>query len=88
VGSERRPPARRRVRRYTREVAAADQLTGPRRYLALGKLAVSVARDSAPIAAYGNSLGQEFFSAGIGCQTYAFYYGVDLAALCVKREHP
>lgn len=72
---------------YTRKMAAADQLTGPRRYLALGKLAVSVARDSAPIAGYGNEIGEEFFAARIGCQTYAFYYGVDLAALCVRREH-
>jgi YVTN family beta-propeller protein len=72
---------------YTREVAAADQLTGPRRYLALGKLAVSLALESAPIAGYGNSVGEEFFSARIGCQTYAFYYAVDLAALCIRREH-
>jgi YVTN family beta-propeller protein len=73
---------------YKREVAAADQLTGPRRYLALGGLAVSLARDSAPIAPYGNSVLQEFFSPRIGCQTYPVYIGVDLAALCTRPRHP
>lgn len=72
---------------YTREMAAADQLTGPRRYQAIGSLAASLARNSAPIAAYGNNLSEEFFSPRIGCQTYAFYNGADLAALCLRPQH-
>ena len=70
---------------YEQERAAAGQLTGSERYLAFGKLALHVARDAAPIVAYGNSVSeQEFFSSRIGCQTYAFYVGADLAALCAR----
>jgi hypothetical protein len=69
---------------YTHQLAAADQLTGPRRYLAFAKLAVTVARDSAPIAAYGNAVEEQFFSRRIGCQTYGVYPGADLAALCLR----
>jgi peptide/nickel transport system substrate-binding protein len=71
---------------YKREFAAANQLTGPRRYLTFGKLALDLAR-SAPLVPYGDGVGEEFFSRRIGCQTYSFYYGVDLAALCIRRPH-
>ena len=73
--------------KYQRELAAAGQLTGPERYLAFGRLALRLARDAAPIVAYGNGVSEEFFSQRIGCQTYAFYGGVDLAALCIRRRH-
>ena len=70
---------------YQRALAATGQLTGPERYLAFGKLALRLARDAAPIIAYGNGVSeQEFFSSRIGCQTYAFYVGADLAALCAR----
>jgi peptide/nickel transport system substrate-binding protein len=69
---------------YTRELAATEPLTGPRRYLAFGNLASSLARHFAPIVPYGNAVNEEFFSPRIGCQTYASYYGADLAALCVR----
>ena len=63
------------------------RLTGPARYLAYGKLDLDLARNAAPLIAYGNSSSQDFFSARIGCQTYGVY-GVDLAALCIKpRSH-
>jgi peptide/nickel transport system substrate-binding protein len=72
---------------FKRELAAADQLSGPQRYLAFGKLALHLARDAAPIVAYGNEASEEeFFSPRIGCQTYSFYVGVDLAALCTRRH--
>jgi YVTN family beta-propeller protein len=71
---------------YKREFAAANQLTGPRRYLTFGKLALNLAR-SAPLVPYGDGVGEEFFSRRIGCQTYSFYYGADLAALCIRRPH-
>ena len=73
--------------KYQRERAAAGQLTGPERYLAFGRLALRLAHDAAPIVAYGNAVSEEeFFSPRIGCQTYAFYLGVDLAALCTRPE--
>jgi peptide/nickel transport system substrate-binding protein len=70
---------------YRRRLAAVDQLTGPRRYLAYGNLAVDLARNAAPIVAWGDAASPDFFSARIGCETYGFY-GVDLGALCVR--HP
>lgn len=53
--------------------------------MAYGKLAVDLARNAAPLVAWGDAAAPEFFSARIGCQTYGFY-GLDLAALCVR--HP
>ena len=74
--------------KFVRELAAAGQLSGPQRYVAFGKLALRLARDAAPIVAYGNEPSEEaFFSPRIGCQTYSFYVGVDLAALCARRQH-
>jgi hypothetical protein len=32
-----------------------------------------------------NTTARDLFSARIGCQTYQPLYGVDLAALCVRR---
>ena len=68
---------------YRRRLTAVGQLTGPRRYLAYGKLAVDLARNAAPLVAWGDVAAPEFFSARIGCQIYGFY-GVDLGALCVR----
>jgi peptide/nickel transport system substrate-binding protein len=70
---------------YQRLLAAAGRLSGPERYLVNGKLAADLARDAAPLLPYGNPTNHEFFSARIGCQTYGFYLGADLAALCIRR---
>ena len=70
---------------YRRRIANADLLTGPKRYLAYSKLAFDLARNAAPLVAYGNASSHDLFSARIGCQVYAFY-GLDLAALCIKRQ--
>jgi peptide/nickel transport system substrate-binding protein len=66
---------------YRRKLARAARLSGPERYLAYGKLDLDLARDAAPLAAFGNLTSNDFFSARIGCQTYGIY-GMDLAALC------
>ena len=58
---------------YRRRLNAVGQLTGPRRYLAYGKLAVDLARNAAPIVAWGDAAPPEFFSARIGCQIYGVY---------------
>jgi YVTN family beta-propeller protein len=71
---------------YQRKLARAAQLTGPQRYLTYGQLDLHLARNAAPLAAFGNLPNYDFFSARIGCQTSGVY-GVDLAALCTKPAH-
>ena len=70
---------------YRRRLLNTGRLTGPRRYLAYGKLDIDLARNAAPLLAYGTPSSSDFFSARIGCQTYVGAYGIDLAALCIKR---
>jgi hypothetical protein len=70
---------------YQRRLAAADRLSGPRRYLALGKLDIDLARNAAPLVAFGEDSSFDFFSARIGCQVYGVY-GMDLGALCLRRR--
>ena len=72
---------------YQRRLADTGRLTGPRRYLAYGKLDIDLARNAAPLLAFGNSSSSDFFSARIGCQTYGSPYGLDLAALCLRYPH-
>jgi YVTN family beta-propeller protein len=71
-----------------RELAAAARLWGPERYLTYGALDLDLARNAAPLAAYGNDLSHDFFSARIGCQTFNGTYGMDLAALCTRASSP
>jgi ABC-type transport system substrate-binding protein len=68
---------------YRRKLARAARLSGPERYLAYGKLDLDLARNAAPLAAFGNLTTHDFFSARIGCQTYGID-GMDLAALCLR----
>jgi YVTN family beta-propeller protein len=71
---------------YRRRLAAASRLSGPERYLTYGRLDLELARDAAPLAAFDNLSDDDFFAARIGCQTYGIY-GMDLAALCIRRPH-
>jgi hypothetical protein len=66
-----------------RKLARAARLSGLKRYLTYGKLDLDLARDAAPLAAYGNATSDDLFSARIGCQTYGFY-DMDIAALCLR----
>jgi hypothetical protein len=61
------------------------RLSGPARYLTYGKLDLDLTRNAAPLIAFGNATTSDFFAARIGCQTYSYYYGMDLGALCIKR---
>jgi YVTN family beta-propeller protein len=70
---------------YRRRLADTARLSGPERYLAYSKLDVDLALNAAPLVAFGNPASHDFFSARIGCQTYGFY-GMDLAALCIKHR--
>jgi YVTN family beta-propeller protein len=69
---------------YRKRLVAAARLAGPQRYLTYARLDADLARDAAPWVAYGNASRHEIFSARMGCQTYGVY-GLDLAALCVKK---
>jgi YVTN family beta-propeller protein len=70
---------------YRARLAGAAQLTGAKRYLTYARLDADLARNAAPLVAFGNASSHDLFSARIGCQTYGVY-GIDLAALCIK--HP
>jgi hypothetical protein len=63
-----------------------DVGSGPQRYLTYGQLDLELARNAAPLAAFDNLTEHDFYSARIGCQTFGIY-GMDLAALCIKRAH-
>jgi YVTN family beta-propeller protein len=69
---------------YRAKLRAAARLSGPERYLGYARLDRDLARNAAPLVAYDNPSSHELFSARMGCQTYGFY-GIDLAALCIKR---
>jgi ABC-type transport system substrate-binding protein len=73
-------------RLYQRKLTSAARLSGPKRYLTYGNLDLELARNAAPLAAFGSLPSDDFFSARTGCQTFGVY-GMDLAALCVKPAH-
>jgi ABC-type transport system substrate-binding protein len=70
---------------YRARLAAAARLSGAERYLTYARLDADLARNAAPLVAFGNLSGPELFSARMGCQTYGVY-GADLAALCIKKS--
>jgi hypothetical protein len=72
---------------YRVRLAAAAQLSGAERYLTYARLDADLARDAAPLVAFGELSSPELFSSRIGCQTYGVY-GIDLAALCIKKSPP
>ena len=71
---------------YRRKLAAAASLSGTRRYLAYAHLDADLSRNAAPWVAFGNAVDHDFFSARIGCQVYEPIWGVDLAALCLRKR--
>ena len=71
--------------RFDRQFETAAKLSGTRRYRAYGRLALELERDLAPVAAFSTDASRDFFSARIGCQLYQPVFGIDLAALCLRR---
>jgi peptide/nickel transport system substrate-binding protein len=69
---------------YNRELEAASRLSGAARYRAYARLDAELARNAAPLVAFGNETARDFFSARIGCQLYQPVIGMDLGALCVR----
>ncbi len=70
---------------FNRKLVAAAKLSGPKRYRTYSRLALELERDLVPAAAIATNASRDFFSARIGCQLYQPVYGVDLAALCLRR---
>lgn len=70
---------------WNSRIAADARLTGPKRYLAYTALDASLTREDPPYAALFNGSEQDFFSARVGCVTYQPVYGIDLAALCIRK---
>jgi peptide/nickel transport system substrate-binding protein len=66
-------------------LASAARLAGPRRYLAYARLDADITRRVAPLVAFGNLSAYALFSARTGCQLYQPVYGIDLAALCLRK---
>ncbi len=72
---------------WRRRLAAAAQLTGAERYLTYARLDADLARNAAPLVAFGNLSSPDFFGARIGCQVFEPAYGMDLGALCIRHRH-
>jgi YVTN family beta-propeller protein len=68
-------------------LAAAAQLTGAQRYLTYARLDADLARNAAPLVAFGNLSSPDFFAARIGCQVFEPAYGIDLGSLCIRHAH-
>jgi peptide/nickel transport system substrate-binding protein len=71
---------------YNGRLEAAARLSGSQRYSAYAALDADLARKAAPFAALFNASELDFFSSRMGCHVYQPVYGVDLAALCIRRE--
>jgi ABC-type oligopeptide transport system substrate-binding subunit len=72
---------------YNAKLAAAAKLTGHGRYRAYGRLDIDLARNAAPLIAYGVLTARELFSSRLGCQVFApSVAGMDLAALCLRKK--
>jgi YVTN family beta-propeller protein len=72
---------------WRRRLAAAAKLTGEERYLTYARLDADLARNAAPLVAFGNLSSPDFFSARIGCQVFVPAYGMDLGSLCIRPAH-
>jgi YVTN family beta-propeller protein len=68
-----------------RKLKAVAKLSGAKRYRAASRLALELERDDAPVAAIAWNTSRDFFSARIGCQVYQPVFGMDLAALCLRK---
>lgn len=70
---------------WRERLAAASRLAGPERYVNYAHLDAELARDAAPLVAFGSLSSLDFFSARMGCQVFTPAYGIDLAALCIRH---
>jgi peptide/nickel transport system substrate-binding protein len=69
---------------FNQRIDDASPLQGPARYDAYAALDHDLMADAAPWAPWGNANARDFFSARIGCHTFNPFFGMDLAALCLR----
>jgi ABC-type transport system substrate-binding protein/class 3 adenylate cyclase len=69
---------------FNRKLKTVAKLSGAKRYRAASRLSLELERDGVPAAAIAWNTSRDFFSARIGCQVYQPFYGMDLAALCLR----
>jgi hypothetical protein len=62
------------------------RLSGERRMRAYAKLDRELAAEAAPAAPFATGSSTYFLSARMGCQVMHPIYGLDLAALCIKKR--
>ena len=80
------PPGWFRTKRFERELERIRRLGGRERESAAGTLDLEIAR-AAPGAVLVSETYSQFFSARMGCQTFQpLYFGVDIAALCMRES--
>jgi ABC-type transport system substrate-binding protein len=70
--------------RYNKLIERAGKLAGDARFDAYGTLAVDIARDAAPYAAFSVRNWRVFVSSHVSCVRTAAQGGLDLAGLCLK----
>ena len=69
-----------------RRMADAASLTGDARLRAYAKLDRDLAANTAPAAVFATGTASYFLSARMGCQVLHPIFGLDLAALCIRRR--
>jgi peptide/nickel transport system substrate-binding protein len=69
-----------------RRMADAATLTGEARLRAYAKLDRDLVAETAPAAPFATGVTTYFLSARMGCQVLHPLYGLDLAALCIKKR--
>jgi peptide/nickel transport system substrate-binding protein len=70
---------------YDKKMEDAAGLSGNERFDTYGKLDLDIAKNASPLAAWDNDNSREFFSARMGCQLYQPVYGMDIAAMCLRK---
>jgi ABC-type transport system substrate-binding protein len=68
-----------------RQMQAASELAGRKRYRTYARLDRELAAGAAPAAAYATGTSVHFFSSRIGCQVDQPIAGIDLGRLCIRR---
>ena len=75
-----------RDREWQRRMDAVARLSGEARMRAYAKLDSELAAGPAPAAPFATGTTTHFLSARMGCQVLHPIYGLDLAALCIKKR--
>jgi peptide/nickel transport system substrate-binding protein len=70
-----------------KKLAVATRLHAPARYAAFGRLDVQIMRAQAPVVPYANNASYFLVAKRIGCVIYNPVFGLDYAAVCLKRSH-